>query len=88
MEVAVTSQYLATPRLGHLEGLKNMFEYLRKHEMTRIVFDPSHPKVDESVFASGTTDWKDFYGDIEEKLPPGMPEPLGKKYAHNMFRLC
>ncbi len=32
--------------------------------MTRIVFDPFHPEVDESVFALGTTDWKDFYGDI------------------------
>ena len=65
-----------------------MFEYLRKHEMTRIVFDPFHPKVDESVFASGTTDWKVFNGDIEEKLPPGMPEPLVKKYTQKMFCLC
>jgi hypothetical protein len=39
-----------------LKGLYHMVEYLRKHEMTRIVFDPFHPKVDESVFASGTTD--------------------------------
>ena len=50
--------------------------------MSRVVFDPSQPKIDESVFASGKTDWKDFYEDIEEELPPGMPEPLGKS-AHS-----
>ena len=22
-------------------------------------------------------DWKDFYGDVEEELPPKMPEPRG-----------
>ncbi len=65
-----------------------MVEYLRKHEMTQIVFDPFHPEVDESVFALGTTDWKDFYGDIGEKLSPGMLEPLGKKCTHKMFCLC
>ena len=26
-------------------------------------------------------DWKDFYGDIKEDLPPGMPYPLGNS-AH------
>ena len=38
--------------------------------------------MDECAFASGKTDWKDFYGDIKDELPPGMPEPLGKS-AHS-----
>jgi hypothetical protein len=80
-EVAIMSQYSASPRLGHLEGLYHVFAYLRKHLMSRVVFDPHQTKVDESAFASGKTDWKDFYGDVEEELPPGMPEPLGKS-AH------
>jgi hypothetical protein len=80
-EVAVMLQHSASPREGHLEGLYHVFEYLRQHLMSRIVFDPYQSKVDESAFASGTTDWKDFYGDITEELPPGMPEPLGKS-AH------
>ena len=49
--------------------------------MSRIVFDPFQPKVDESSFASGMTDWKDFYGDIKEELPLGVPQPLGNN-AH------
>ena len=40
--------------------------------------------VDESVFASGTTDCKDLYGYIKKELPPGIPEPLGKN-AHTTF---
>ena len=55
-----------------------MFEYLINHEMSRDVFDSFQPKVDESAFILGTTDWKDFYGDIDEELPQGIPDPLGK----------
>ena len=42
------SQYSASPRLGHLEGLYHIFGYLRKHEMSRIVFDPKRPDIDET----------------------------------------
>ena len=38
----------------------------------------------ESAFASGMIDWKVFYGDIEEEIPTGMLEPLGKS-AHVAF---
>ena len=30
--------------------------------MSRVVFDLFQPNVDDSVFALGTKDWKDFYG--------------------------
>ena len=53
-----------------------MFEYLRKKQMYRVLFDTFQPKVDESAFASGATYWKDFYGDIKEDIPPGIPYPL------------
>ena len=65
-EVAVMSQYSSSPRLGHIEGLCDMFEYLKKHEMSRVLFDPFQPKDEENEFALGTMDWKSFYGDIEE----------------------
>ena len=45
--------------------------------MSRVLFDPFQPKVDESAFASGVTDWKEYYGDIKEDLPPSMPATLG-----------
>ena len=60
-EVAVMSKYSASPRLGNLEGFYHMFEYIRNHEISRVVFDPFQPKFDKSDFASGTTDCKGFY---------------------------
>ena len=53
--------------------------------MSRIVFDPKRPDIDETSFAPITTDWKDFYGDVEEELPPRMPEPLEAEYGGEFY---
>ena len=75
LEVSLLSQYQASPRLGHLEVLYNVFAYLKKHpDMGRLAYDSKAPDVDESDFVQGA-DWKDLYGDVEEALPPRMPEP-------------
>ena len=94
-EVAIMSQYSASQRLGHIEGLYHIFGYLKKHEMSRVVFDPKHPKVEQGSFASADMDWTNLYRDVVEDLLPGMPEPLGKSvhttcfvaadYAGNIF---
>ena len=78
LKVAIMLQYSASPRLGHLKGMYHIFGYLKKHEMSRIVFDPKRPDIDETSFSPMTTDWKDFYGGVEEELLPQMPELLGK----------
>ena len=83
--VAVMSQYSESPQLGHPEGLYYMFEYLMKYDMSRVVFDLFQPKVDDSVFVSGTTDCKYFYGETKEELPPEMPDPLGKNSHTTCF---
>ena len=72
------SQYSASKWLGHREDLYRIFEYIRKHDIPRVFFDPFQTEVDERDFASEMTDWKEFYGNIKEELPPGMPEPMGK----------
>ena len=75
LEVYFLSQYQASPRLGHLEVLYNLFAYLRKHpDMVRLAYDSKAPDVDESDFVQGAN-WKDLYGAVEEELPPRMPEP-------------
>ena len=53
-EVAVMSQYSASPRLRNLECLHDMFEYLKNNDMYRVMFDQLQPKVDENAFAPGT----------------------------------
>ena len=77
LEVSLFSQYQARTRLAHLEVLYNIFAYLKKHpDMGRLSYDSNAPDVDESAFLQGA-DWKDFYGDVEEELPPRMPVPRG-----------
>jgi hypothetical protein len=78
VEVSQLSQHQALPRRGHLEALYHFFAHLKKHENgARIVFDPKTPCIDERVFNSNA-DWRDFYGDNCDELPPNMPEPQGK----------
>ena len=79
------SQYYTPLTLVHLEGLYHMFQYLSKHEMSRLVFDTFQLKFVESAFALGATDWKDFYGDIKYELSPGMPDPLSKSEHMTCF---
>ena len=70
-------QYQEGPRLGHLEVLYNLFFYLKKHMDTRkLAYDSKNPEVNESAF-NNNADRKDLYGDVEEELPPKMPDPRG-----------
>jgi hypothetical protein len=75
-EVSVLAQYLALPRIGHLHATYHMFSYLNKHDKSRIIFDHADPIYDPNTFI--IQDWTEFYGDVEEELPPKMPEPLGQ----------
>ena len=63
-EVAIMSQYSASPRVGHIEGLYHIFGYLKKHKMSPVVFDLKHPEVYQSSFASVNTDWTDSTGTL------------------------
>ena len=65
-EVTVMSDYSASPELRHLEGLYHIFGYLKKHEMSQIVFYPKKTNINERSFAPGTTDCRDFYGEVTE----------------------
>ena len=82
-EVALLSQHLALPRVGHLEAAYHIFAYLMKHEASRIIFDstdqePADPKYHKP-------DWSAFYENLEEELPPKMPEPLGNPVTMHVF---
>jgi hypothetical protein len=82
-EVSVLSHYLASPRVGHLETVYHLLAYLHKHDKSSIVFDPSDLIVDPTAFIEH--DWSEFYGDVEEEMPPKMPEPLGSPVTISVF---
>jgi hypothetical protein len=72
-EVSLMSHYQENPRVGHLEGVYHVFAYMKSHlDIGQIAFDPKTPMVDESAFNNGT-DSKEFYGEVQEEIPPIMP---------------
>ena len=84
VEVAIMSQYQASPREGHLEALYLIFHYLSKNLKKRLVMDPNEPGTNERMF-NINANWMEFYGDVVEEDPPGMPEPLGKPVLQSVF---
>jgi len=48
-----------------------------------MVFDPTYPTIDESTFHKG--EWKHFYGDVKEAIPPNAPEPRGKEVDLRLY---
>jgi hypothetical protein len=84
-EISLLSQYQANPRVGHLEALYNVFAYMKSHlDIGHVAFDPKTPVVDESAFNNGA-DWKEFYGEVQEELPPKMPKPRGQRVTISAF---
>jgi hypothetical protein len=52
--------------------------------MGRIAYDPKCPDIDERIFHHNA-EWKEFYGDVTEELPPNMPEPRGRSVTISAF---
>ena len=73
--VAMLSSYLAQPRQGHLEAVFHIFAYLRKYKRSKVVFDDTCVSWGNKFQA---VDWKDFYPEASEPIPPNVPEPRGK----------
>ena len=40
---------------------------------SRLVYDPSYPEIDHSVFKE--CDWSEFYRDAKEAIPVNAPKP-------------
>ena len=90
-ETSLLSQYLAQPRLGHLNQAINIFHYLDKHNRSWMVLDPTRfdivwkPKNNELSPEIRAMAMKDQYPDAEELIPHNAPEPLGKEVDINVF---
>jgi hypothetical protein len=75
-EVSFLSSHLAYPCKGHLETALHIMSYLSQKHNTRLIFDPTHPKIDMGQFPQ--YNWTEFYSNVEEAIPVDMPKPLGK----------
>ena len=52
--------------------------------MGHLTFNPKAPDINEQHFYSNA-DWKEFYGDVEEELPPNMPKLWGHLVSISAF---
>jgi hypothetical protein len=82
-EVSMLSSYLACPREGHLEKALHVMGYLQLKHNSRLIFDPTYPDIDQTAFPS--FEWTEFYGNVEEAIPPNMPPPLGNEVDLRMM---
>ena len=92
-EVSMLSSCLALPREGHLQQLLHMFSYLEKKHNTEMVFDPSVPHIDQSMFPCqdwsntvyATADCLNSEGKMEERLPEDLPKAHGRGFVMRVF---
>ncbi len=82
-EVSVLASHLALPREGHLEAVFHLFGHLKRKHNSRMIFDPTPPQIGMAVLKE--CDWKHFYGELKEAVPPNAPEPRGEVVDLRLF---
>lgn len=82
-EISLLASHLALPREGHLEAVYHIYAHLRSRHNARMCFDPTYPNIDMSDFKE--CDWKTFYGDAKEAIPPGAPVARGKEVDLRLY---
>ena len=82
-EVSLLSSHSALPREGHMDAALHIMAYLGLHHNSRLCMDPTYPDIDDEQFP--VMDWKEFYGEVTEPIPPNAPKPLGKPVDVRMF---
>ena len=84
LETSLLSQYLAQPRIGHLEQACNIFRYLKNVNSAYVVMDPTPWGIDwtgeqgEVHPRQLATCMKELYPDSVVHSPHDMPDPLGE----------
>ena len=83
-ECSLLSSNLAYPREGHFKCALHMMGCLKWKHNSRLFFDPTYPDIDFDTFDVGA-EWKEFYGDMTEDIPPNSPDPRGKSVDLRMW---
>jgi hypothetical protein len=81
------SQYLAAPRTGHLEAIYGIVRYLAIKPDRRLMMSPTKVEYSDTVENSFNKDekWEEFYREVIEEDPAGMPTPLGQPVKIRAF---
>jgi hypothetical protein len=68
--------------VGHLVAAIHVFSYLKCKPNSGVMFDPWEPKTGDDFIECN---WKGFYDDAEEAIPPNAPPPLGMGVTLRMY---
>ena len=74
--VMTYSRFRPAPRVGHMEDVIRVFQFLRQYKKTVVKFVTENP--DYSKLKKLRYDWLRLYDPVEEELDPAFPEPKGK----------
>ena len=72
--VSIMSSFMASPKIGHLHEVLHIFGFLRSKSDSTLVLDGRGPILKTNL-SSSVADWKDFYPDACEAIPPNAPTP-------------
>ena len=67
-----------------MEAAVHVMAHVCKKYHSRLVYDPSYPEMDHSVFKECY--WSEFYRDAKEAIPVNAPEPHGKEVEILLFK--
>ncbi len=77
------SSHMALPCQGHLAAALHVMLYLSLHHNSHLCMDPTYPAMDNAQFPICV--WREFYGEVEEPIPPNAPKAIGKVVDLCMF---
>ena len=76
-ECSLLSSHLASPREGYFECDLHTMGYFKRKKNSRLLFDPTYPDIEFDTL-NDRAEWKTFYGDVNEAIPPNAPDLRGK----------
>jgi hypothetical protein len=85
LEIALLSQYQASPRQGHMEQLLRIFGFMKKNPKLTIYFNPELPNYDFGQFSDNRNEFLELYRDAKEDLPHNLPKPRGVPVVTTAF---
>ena len=82
------SSQLALPQRDHLDEVLHIFEYLKIHANSEMVYEPIRIEFDRSGFPSKGPSYSIYTDDgceLSENHSPNMPKPRGKGMVMIVF---
>ena len=84
-EIAILSQFQASPKVGHMNELLHIFAYLKKKPKLTIYMNPQRPMILIDTFKVDPTSFHEMSRDATEESPFNAPIPRGQSVMVTAF---